>query len=141
VRNVQPGAVIRINCNFTVPPKMKRLFVACVSPNPVLLIINTTPNAFVLKRLMHLQVLLAATENNFLNHDSFVDCSNPKRDFSQADLLTAVTKDVKSFLGRVSGRGIADIVKAVSHATTIEPGLKRLILETLQPKPLKPPPK
>ena len=81
---------------------------------------------------MDLQVRLKVPEHPFLDHDSFVDCSNPRREFLRERLLSAVTNDMKAYQGAVSGHAISDILDAVSRAKTIEPHVKQIILASLR---------
>jgi len=76
-RHLEPGQVLFLFCKFTNPQKEKYLVVACTGKRPLLFVINSRIHPFIEKQpvLLKCQVKLSASDYDFLDHDSFVDCS------------------------------------------------------------------
>ena len=131
-RSLVPVMIIRLFCSFTSRPKHKFLLLLTMNPEPAFFVINTQPSRFLLRRFADQQIPVRQRDYTFLSHDSFIDCSMPRRDFTPEDLRRKVLAD----LGRIKGTLIeADrnaVVDAIVRNRTIEAGLKRRLLEELR---------
>ena len=67
------------NCRHARPvPKDKFIAIVCSTPKPMGFLVNTDIHPFI-KSMPHLlsgQVSISATEYEFLDHDSYIDCVN-----------------------------------------------------------------
>jgi hypothetical protein len=124
------GAVCKLFCDFTVPPKEKLLVVGCVSPHPLLLVINSEISEFHRKRqhLFDRQVKILADEHDFLNHDSFVDCTQTIEAFSKNDIEKQVVGDMLRIRGHLSSFAKVSVRNSVQAARTISLQHKQWIL-------------
>lgn len=133
VRHVTPGRVLYLACDFTKPPKEK--FIVLVAPDdpPLLLVVNSSIPPFISANL-HLavcQVILMASDHAFLDHDSFVNCSEVIDSMSSSDLLGQLVVDPARIKGEVSAPARSRIVGAVRTARTVSPLHKGRILAVL----------
>ena len=76
-RQLKPGQVVFIFSGFTNPPKEKYLVIGHLGEKPLLFVINSSVHPYIQSRpdMLKCQVLLAASDYGFLDHDSYVDCS------------------------------------------------------------------
>jgi hypothetical protein len=127
------GLVIKLFCHFTIPPKEKRLLVVSISPEPLLLVINSEINEYKQKRphLRQQQVCLRQSENDFLDHDSYLDCSRVRDDFSEAEIERVITRDLTRILGTINMNAIAEILTVVDDSVTLERRHKDRIVSDL----------
>jgi hypothetical protein len=126
------GQVLYLFCPFTHPHKEKYLVLACGGDMPLIFVINSQISAYIQKRgLEQMQVLLRASEYAFLDHDSYVDCSNPRNDLSNADILKQILPDMSRVKGELNAASKAEIVRVVQGARAIAPIEKRMIVTAL----------
>ena len=90
-QHLTPGEVLYLFCDFTTPPKEKYFIVASHTGRPLLFIINSEIHPYVAKRphLNQCQVQLSVQEYDFLDHDSFANCSKVIDDFTNCLLYTS----------------------------------------------------
>jgi hypothetical protein len=124
-RHLIPGSVFRLFAPETNPPKIKRFVVLAfdeMAQSAAILFINTErPKNDYLKTL---QQPIPAKDNLFLDHDSFIDCSNfYERDL--AHLRVVLTKDPGIYLGTLSKDDLMRASATVKRAKTISLALKR----------------
>src|SRR4051794_12476435 len=95
-RQFRTGLVIRLFCPFTAPPKEKRLLIVSVLPRPLFFVINSDRNEYKQRRprLLEQQVILRQASYDFLDHDSYVDCSRVRDDFSQEEIEVIVSAEL-----------------------------------------------
>ena len=77
------------------------------------------------------QVALVASDHAFLDHDSFVNCSEVIDSMSSSNLLDQLVADPARIRGEVSAPARSRIVEAVRKARTISPLHKGRILAAL----------
>lgn len=133
---VAPGDVIRLFFQTTKPPKFKRCVVACLSPSPILLLINSEINDFINNRdeLRSMQVLIDRVSHNFMDHDSWIDCAQLfgyPLDWIHASLGS----DPRQRLGRISDATLLDIIKCVTETRLHSPNKKKQIIDGLTAPP------
>jgi len=126
---LKPGAVLRLHIPLSRPPKTKRVVVAAIneSINSLgLLFINSqiNPNVFRTAKLRKLHLFLTAAERNYLDSDSYLDCSHLYE--WQFDRLKAkfIAKP-EIYLGRLSETDLTKIKQTIIAAKTIEKRLKK----------------
>src|SRR5688500_4037714 len=99
------GLVVKLFCDFTDPPKFKRIvIVATGTVRPLLFLINSQPTEFALQseRLRDQQIAIPKEGNVFLEHDSFLDCSTAYNNFDKSEIKEALANDTTLILGRIS---------------------------------------
>jgi len=120
-------------CEFTNPHKEKYLVLVCLGARPLLLFINSRIHPYIARRpdLQVCQVRLSALEYDFLDRDSFVDCSKVIADFGEDDIKQQLLDDVGRVRGELNASTIREIITAVQSARTISPRYKRSIVTSL----------
>lgn len=132
-RQFVSGVVIRLFCDFTRPPKEKRLLIINTSSRPHFFVINSEINEFKQdrRRLLEQQVLLEAAEYEYLDHDSYVDCSRVWDEFMFDEIKQALISDPGRILGHINSRSAGTIMTVVDDSSTLEPRQKELVISTL----------
>ena len=118
----QAGAVIKLDCDFTKPPKPKRLLVVAANrKRPLLFIINTSPTDFAKQRprLIDQHLPLAKTDENFLDHDSYLDCSTAYDNFDKGDIEQILADDTSLILGKLSPKSAEKMLEIVADSPTL----------------------
>lgn len=128
-RNIQVGSVIRVFVRDTTPPKIKRFIVIGFSNDKVLLgtvFINSeiNQNVFNTEYLKGLNIPLDAQIYDFIDHDSFVDCSNI-RERSVVEIKHLLSNDIECSKGVVSKETMKTILATLANASTIPPNKKK----------------
>jgi hypothetical protein len=131
------GVVIKLHCPFTDPPKPKRLLiVAADRARPLFFLINTEPTNFAKanKQLIAQHLPLASSEN-FLDHDSYLDCSNAYDHFNKAEIENTLIQDTTLILGNLAPQTAARVLEVITndppalspiHISTISDELSKL---------------
>lgn len=134
-RQLSPGRVLFVWCDFTNPPKQKYVVLACpdLLPRPLLLVINSRISEFVRRRphLLQCQVAIRAADYDWLRHDSYIDCSQAIDRVELGTITDQVAADVTCVKGVLSAFTCTDIVAAVQVAKTISRAHKMAIVEAL----------
>jgi hypothetical protein len=128
-RNIQIGSVVKVYVTDTNPPKEKRLILVGVSWDKLhfaSVFINTdiNPNIFTSQELIDLNYEMKVENCDFLDHDSFADCSKLKG--RPASWLHKLVKDDPNrILGMVSEEDLNGIRERIKSARTISKSEKR----------------
>lgn len=87
-RHLKPGQVVYLFSHFTNPPKEKYLVIAYYGTNPLLFTINSKIHPYIASRpdLSKCQVSLRAMDYDFLDHDSYINCSKVVDSFSEDEI-------------------------------------------------------
>lgn len=124
--NLQKGSVIKMHVDDTTPPKVKRFIIIGITKDEVTLgavYINSeiNPNIFRNKSLRDLHLPLVAEGNDFLDHDSFVDCSKifPKSTEVLKNFLIENTDPNQGAIGKVEESDLGQIQAKLLKAMTI----------------------
>jgi hypothetical protein len=133
-RSLVTGAIVRLHCRFTNPPKHKFLLLLSVASVPVFFVINSQPNRFVLHNFPDLQIQINRRDYSFLSHDSTIDCSTPRSDFTAKELRAEALADLGMIKGRLTDRDRLVVRSAIQRNRTIEARLKRTLLNELGAK-------
>ena len=127
--NLQLGAILRYFDNNTTPPKIKRKVVVGFDTNQVLFAyvrINTeiNPRLFPTPRSRNLHLELKAMGRAYIEHDSFVNCSEIEEEDMQT-VLEMMKNDTSIHIGHLDQTDITDVLDKLRTAYTIEPRIKR----------------
>jgi len=134
-RHLVPFNVLYLPCAFTKPPKNKYLLLACeVDIEPLFFVINSNINNFNRKNpdLHRAHVLLKASDNKFLEHDSYLNCNEVKT-LDYAFVRQQLIEDTSKIKGLVSDNVRGDIIAAVKYSKLIEPIYKKHIINAMEP--------
>lgn len=131
-RNIKVGSVIISLDRSTIPiPKEKRFVIIGETPDHIALgtiYINSEINFNVIRTqdLRDLQFEVLAEGRDYLDHDSYIDCSKIKLR-NKAELLQLLKDKPEACLGEVSTHDLALIIQNVRGAITISPAEKASI--------------
>jgi hypothetical protein len=131
-RQLTPGRVLKLFCDFTDPPKDKLLIVLAVSTDTAVFVISSRMTRFA-ERKPHLRachVLVPAATHAFLDHDSYVNCAEVvsiKTRVVEEQLL----QDAKRIVGSIHTEIARQIREVVQISPTIADRMRRIILESL----------
>ena len=129
VNNLKIGSVLRYFDDNTIPPKIKRKVVVGFDADKILfafLYINTeiNPNIFPTQSLRDLHLELDITGRDYLDHKSFLDCSQIFEDDTER-VKMLMTNDVNIHKGELSKEDFDNVFKKVKSAKTIATKIKR----------------
>jgi hypothetical protein len=121
-RTLRPSNVIKLFCETTRPPKEKRLVIAGINPELLVFIINSEmPRFYANKPYLKIQQIpLEKQKENFLDHDSWLDCSEVFREFTVEKVREILLADTSRHLGKLSDEVVARIMDVVSESETLE---------------------
>lgn len=119
-RLLAKGAVLRLFSADINNQKIKRLIIIGTAGQGILgkIYINSNPQSD------HSQIHLEASSRDYLEHDSYVDCSRIYEDDNET-LLEILKKDLSCYIGQVSTADMAMIEAKLRIARTIPPKQKR----------------
>ena len=128
-RNIQIGSVIRVFVKDTTPPKVKYFIVIGFSEDKVLLgtvFINSAinQNVFNTEYLRGLNIPLDAQMHDFIDHNSFIDCSDIK-ERSLVEIKHLLSNDPECSKGIISEETMKIISTTLANASTISLSKKR----------------
>jgi len=128
--NILPWQVLRLFCQFTTPPKNKHLLLVSIYPRPLLFMVNSHIHPYIESRayLKSCQVLLPASKNWFLAHDSYVDCREAYANFSLDDIVSQVQTDGRRVKGFISDEAQEQVLAATKICPVLEKTYKNSIL-------------
>lgn len=128
-RNLSVGTVLKLRVKDTNPPKEKRLIVVGFTDDNLFLatiFINSrvNPNLNLPKELQELHLHFKAEEREYLEWDSFVDCSQiAPRNYSE--IAEAIENRPESIIGNVSQADLEEINEKIISAPTIKGKIKK----------------
>ena len=128
-KNICIGSVIRVPVQDTTPPKIKRLIIVGIEEDNVLLataFINSEININILNtpELTSLQYGLQTLNCDFIDRDSFVDCSIIKERKIQK-LKEYISNNPNAVMGELEEKDLERIKGLLISATTIPIHLKK----------------
>ncbi len=129
-----PGAIFHYYCEFTNPAKHKFIVIGRALPPTIVFLINSDISPWLQARphLRDCQVgLLKSDHNDFLTHDSFLDCTQGERRVSLEQLEQAMMEDVMNFKGWLTAREREAVFYAVGVCRTLSAQEKIWLAEAL----------
>ena len=132
-RALQPGSILYLFCEFTTPPKHKYLVFLHRDQRPLFFLINSRVHPYIQGRphLAQSQVLLSASTYDFLDHDSYLDCSTVRNELTLEEMREQLSADLTFYRGDLDEATRQTIVRVVGLAPTIAPLHKNLIITSL----------
>jgi hypothetical protein len=128
-RNLKVGSVIKVYVSDTHPPKEKRLILVGISYDKIYfasIFLNSeiNVNVFPTPTLKNLNVEFKSAEKEYLDHDSFADCSQIQK--RKTDwLMEIISKDPSKILGELNNEDLELVLAKIKSAPTISPALKK----------------
>jgi len=115
------GTVIKLFCDFTKPPKFKLLLICSLQERPLLFVVNSKPTEFAKNnaRLRQQQVPISKATNEFLDHDSWIDCSTTYDNFTRREIEGALRQDTTLILGQICPLTASAVIESVSDSHTL----------------------
>jgi hypothetical protein len=106
-------------CRHTTPPKRKYIAIVCLNPNPYGFLINSRISPFIQSRekLLAHQISVTADKYGFLDHNSFIDCSQIFS-FKEGELQS---------IQKIQNNTRTEIKKIVAGSDYIAPIFQKLI--------------
>lgn len=125
-----PGRVLLLHCDFTMPPKNKYLVLGSAHPEPLFLVINTRLTNFIMKneQLRQCQVLLRQSEHDFLQHDSYIDCT-AAHVIALSEIYRQVEVDVSRIKCELSANARDQVIATVKFSMTLPEVDKAALLD------------
>jgi len=124
-----PGRILYLYCRLETATKDKFMVLAAVEPSPLLLVINSRIPRFIQGNpsLRACQVCLRASEYDFLDHDSYVNCTQVLDGISLEAIVEQFADDVSRLKGELTAADRAQISAAVRRAPTVSPAHKQAV--------------
>jgi hypothetical protein len=128
-RNLKEGCVIKCWVTDTHPPKEKRFIVMGFSYDKIALgtvYINSeiNPNIFPSEKLKQLHVPLEAHSRDYLDHDSFVDCSK-LYEKNASEIMVIMNENINCHIGEVSLEDYKMLRDKIKGSKNISPDTKK----------------
>jgi len=129
-----PGTVFRLHCDFTTPPKLKRVVLVACEPDHLFLIINTNIPRIVQRdsNRAQCQLPLLAANCAYLDHDSWLDCSDVVQ-IGEGEVSQQLVGNLGGILGGIDAQTMQQIVQLVSLSNLISPIQLKAIQKGLMP--------
>ena len=127
-----PGAVLYLWCEFTEPAKEKYVVIACAEPL-LLFVVNSCMSFLTENRpyLRKCQIGVNACDYKFLQHNSFIDCSEVIASVELDELTDQLVDQTSRIKGILERSTIEQIIDAVRNAETISNAHKAAIEQAL----------
>lgn len=128
-----PGQILHLFCIFTEPSKYK--FLVLVSVEPLLFFfINSEINSFKRNKpdLLNAQIEIKKSDYTFLDHDSFIDCSQVIEYFTKKEIEIQLEHDINNIKIKIDEATKKKILEAVKISKTITPVCKDAIIASLE---------
>jgi len=132
-RHLVPGQILYILTKFPQIQKNKYLLIVCDNGSVASFVINSKIHKFKAKNenLRDCQVCIKNSDYNFLDRDSYVDCTKVHI-VERENIVTQILNDTSRVKGPIDVTTKEQIVKAVNKARTLTPEQKVMILEALK---------
>jgi hypothetical protein len=126
------GNIYYLYCSFTTPNKDKYLLLVCTNPKPIFFVINSSINQFILKKknLYECQVCIDVRHHQFLDYDSYANCTEPIL-IEYSEIENQLLSDMSKFKGKIIPEVQRKVICAVHKSRTINRRDKELIMTSL----------
>lgn len=128
-RRLKKGAVLRTTVDFTNPPKIKRFLIVGLNKengNVGVIVFNSEINLNIhhAEALRNLQLEFTADGKEYLDRNSFLDCSKIY-ELMAGSLLKKMVDDIGSDLGEMAEDDLIIVFERLKNAKTIPAKIKR----------------
>ena len=128
---LRAGVVVKLYCGFIDDPKPKRLVI--VDPDrdrPLFFFINTEPTEFAKanRKVISQHLLLEKDKENFLDWNSWLDCSVAYDNFDRTEIEQALIDDTTRILGDLSAPAAEKVLDIITdNSPSLSPHYVNLI--------------
>ncbi|MDK9431472.1 hypothetical protein [Gallibacterium anatis] len=132
--HLKAGAVLRIFCDFTTPPKHKFVMVASVTPLQVF-IINSEIHPYIRNNpdLLADQVDIPQADHSFLSHDSILNCIQAHQAFNISHLQQALLSDFSQiYKGNLRPYVLRNVIDVIEKSVNLPPITKKQIITAIK---------
>lgn len=132
--HLKAGAVLRLFCDFTTPPKFKYVMVASIEPLQVF-IINSAIHAYIKSSptLLADQVDIPQADHSFLAHDSFLNCIQAHQAFDISHVREAMREQFSEiYQGKLQPYLLRNVVEVVENSVNLSRITKNRIIQAIQ---------
>lgn len=129
-RQLQPGQVLYLYCEFTHPHKDKFLVVAYAAPILGLLVINSEIPEYIQKRspLKQCEVKIDVASHGFLAYDSYIDCQQVITSLTKDHMEKQLLNDMSRLKGMIAESVREQVIAAVKACEKLKPREKNRVL-------------
>jgi hypothetical protein len=133
---IRAGCILHIFCDFVTPPHNKFVVVVHYDYDEALVLVFLV-NSHIHPLVAHnpalraSQIDLRRAEYAFLDHDSYLNCSQVFDDFDIEEVVTHLVSHPNDFKGRLSANEIQEVMQAVAASVTLSEYDKNVILNSL----------
>ena len=130
---LEPGVILYLFCRFIGDNgKNKYLLLLHFSDHALFFTINSNIPAWLENRndLSEHQIMLSRDKYEFLQHDSYINCSNVIDCISPGEMYQQVYADMQRLKGKIADEDLFFVIEAVKNSKTISPKHKKEILDS-----------
>lgn len=131
---IKAGAVIRLFCDFTTPPKHKYLMIASTEPLQVFIINSEIPEFIKRnKSLLADQVDIPQIDHQFLTHDSVLNCIEAHRAFDISHLKSELVANFSEvYKDTLRGYLLRTVIDVVEQSENLSRRIKTQIIQAIK---------
>jgi len=132
---IAPGKILYLRCRFDGDEEQhnKYFVVASVNKRLLLMKINSRIRSYISDRsyLLQSQITLWRKDNNFLEYDSYLDCSRVYSVLSYEEIETQLLDDPSRYEGELGEKYIQRVLDIVSNSRMLSRIEKQLVIDAL----------
>lgn len=131
--HLKAGAVLRLFCDFTTPPKYKFVMVASIIPLQVF-IINSEIHPYILNNpnLLADQIDIPQADHSFLSHDSILNCVQAHQSFDISHLRQELMANFSQiYKGKLQPYVLRNVIDVVDKSTNLSRITKTQIITAI----------
>lgn len=133
-KHLKAGAVLRLFCDFTTPPKYKFVMLTSVEPLQVF-IINSEIHPYILNNpdLLADQVDIPQVDHSFLSHDSILNCVQAHQVFNISHLRQILLEDFSQiYKGKLRPYVLRNVIEVIEKSVNLSKITKTQIIEAIK---------
>lgn len=133
-KHLKAGAVLRLFCDFTTPPKYKFVMLASVQPLQVF-IINSEIHSYIINNpdLLADQVDIPKVDHSFLSHDSILNCVQAHQAFNISHLQQILFEDFSQiYKGKLRPYVLRNVIDVIEKSVNLSKITKTQIIEAIK---------
>lgn len=134
-QQIKAGAVVKMFCDFTTPPKYKYLMIACVSPELLVFVINSEIDPFIRKNpdLLADQVDIPQADHLFLEHDSILNCIQAHQEIDLTYLHHSISLNYDEvYQGHIASYCLRNVLDVVENSKNLTKKVKEQIISAIK---------
>jgi hypothetical protein len=119
--NLVPGRILHLHCDFTTPPKSKFVVPVSIQPALMIFVVNSHINSWLQARadLRDRQVTLQQRNHSYLEHDSFLNCTETIRQMDLEEIECQLLEDMSNIKDTLTADERQAVLYAVKGCRTL----------------------